>query len=220
MEMTDNEKLIEIIKTKDISELKTWLENGGNPDILVANHHMLLADPDCKGNPLLMWVVREIDEPDDDQPIVEMIDLLIKYGADVNATAFEDVYTNLCWVVSNSRTVIARMLLDAGADTNFRSDTGDTLLVDAMERECFEMVALLLQYSSLEAINMWGGIWSNTPLGMAFRTVNVPMIELLLSYGADPDAYDPDQMVTINNLPYVRDDATRQKIETLIEKYK
>ena len=211
--MTDSEKLYKIIIEKDIKAFKEWLEKGGNPNSIAGK-------PGFDGTLLLLEVVMQIDEPEDDAPLVEMMRLLIEKGADVNAVANDNDYSALYWVVSENRPAMAKLLLDAGADVDFRTDTGDTPLVVAMENECWEMVETLLAYASPETINKWGGIYCNTPLGMAFRTANLPMVELLLQHGADPQAYDPDEDSTINNVWKVKDIGMQEKIYALIEKYK
>ena len=202
------------IGSYDVSIFKSWLEHTENPDIV------LISAEGYQGANALQHVVMSIDRPENDAALIEMIRLLIEKGADVNAVGVAGDYPALYWAVTENRTAIAKLLLEAGAVVDYRTDTGDTYLVIAMENESDEMVELLVRYCDAHTLNKWGGVWCNTPLGMAFRKVNLPMIELLLKNGADPYAYDPDMGSTIHNIPPELEESTSEKIFSLIEKYK
>jgi ankyrin repeat protein len=63
------------------------------------------------------------------------------------------------------------------------------------------MAALLLHFGAGETINEFGGPRGLTALGIAADQFNIPMIELLLDGGADPDALDEDYKTARERLP-------------------
>lgn len=210
----EDKNIADAISRYDVEALKNWLANTADPNTTIT------AGEDHQGANALQHVLMSIDGPQDDAALIAMTRMLIEKGADVNAVAVTGDYPPLYWAVTESRPALAKLLLEAGAIVDYRSDTGDTLLVMAMDNDCDEMVELLTRYCDAGTLNKWGGVWCNTPLGMAFRKVNLPMIELLLRNGADPYAFDPDMGSAIHNIPPGLDEATSEKIFSLIEKYK
>ena len=54
------------------------------------------------------------------------------------------------------------------------------------------MAGLFLRHGADKTIDAYGGPVGDTPLGMAARKLSLPMIQLLLDAGADPEAGDED----------------------------
>jgi ankyrin repeat protein len=209
----DNEKLLSIFENKEVKGLETWLGNGGDPNALVAN-------PGCDPSTLLEWLVLDIDGPEDDAPLIEMLALLIGHGADVNLVAKEGDHSILHWVVAESRPVMTKLLLEAGADVDTRTDEGMTPILLAMENGCWESFGLLLQYATPKAVNEWGNFHGRTPLGLAIAEANIMAIDLLLRHGADPFAYEPDEGNAFHNLRHIEDPSLRVEIKMRIEEYR
>ena len=132
---------------------------------------------------------------------VEVVRLLIKHGADVNAWDLAHSLTPLHRAMFHENEQTIRLLLEAGADPNPVSNQGDSALRLAVEQNNLEMAALCLHYGASQTINESGGFCGNTVLGLAALKLNLPMIELLLEGGADPEALDSDDLTAKEYLP-------------------
>jgi len=124
-----------------------------------------------------------------------MVDLLLKAGADPNASVekLQGLYvptTPLLLAVENGLEEIVRSLLDAKADANAPDPSGDTPLHYAVNRRSVELVRLLLAHGAkVNARNSEGA----TPLLRAVR--NDPdsgIASLLLDQKADPNLAGPN----------------------------
>lgn len=82
----------------------------------------------------------------------------------------------------------ARRLLKAGVNPNGRDYWQDSALLRAVEADHFELVTLLLEQGAEINVNGRGF----TPLGLAVKNNNLPMVRLLLRAGADPDRKNDD----------------------------
>jgi ankyrin repeat protein len=169
-----------------------------------------------------MHVLMGIDEPEGDAPILDMLKLLIEKGVDVNNNGKEDSddYPPVFWTIIENRVEMTKLLLDAGASLDFRTSEGETALSRPMEMEYWDMMELLVPYAPLKIIDLWASHWCDPPLGMAFRTLNFRMMELLLKHGADPQAYDPDDGTALDNIPHDTGPEIRERISELIKKYR
>lgn len=90
----------------------------------------------------------------------KMVELLLKYGADVN-TKFEDE-TMLMFAARNGFTKIVRLLLDAGADVNIKNNAKETALDIVKESDFRDEIIQLLQNAEPEFLQ----------LGLSNREVN------------------------------------------------
>lgn len=122
--------------------------------------------------------------------LLEIVELLIRHGADVNAWDGNRNETPIFGALDPPELAAARMLLEAGADPNVRRSTHETPLQLAVEQGSLEMAAILLSHGAERTLDEWGGLRGLTPLGMAARNLDVPLVELLLSHGASPGALD------------------------------
>lgn len=209
------DELIDAMEAGDAEALKRWLDAGGDPNAI-------LARTGYEGCSVLMHVIMDIDEPEGDAPILEMLKLLIEKGVNVNHSGKEDSpdYPPVFWAITENRVEMVKLLLDAGASLDFRTSEGETALSRPMERECWDMMELLVPRAPLKVIDAWASFSCDPPLGMAFRTLNFRMMELLLKHGADPQAHDPDDGTALDNIPHDTDPEVREWINELIKKYR
>ena len=63
------------------------------------------------------------------------------------------------------------------------------------------MTSLLLASGAYRSIDRGGGLTGCTPLGLATYRLDVAMVELLLGFGASPDATDANRLMAIDALP-------------------
>jgi ankyrin repeat protein len=132
---------------------------------------------------------------------IDFVTLLIAHGADVNAWDANGHETPILSAVEPPELDVARVLLEAGADPNVRRSTHESPLQLAVENEDLEMTALLLRHGAGQTMDEWGGLRGLTPLGMSARKFNVPIIELLIAQGADPQALDEYDETARDKLP-------------------
>ncbi len=63
------------------------------------------------------------------------------------------------------------------------------------------MAAMLLRCGAGKTIDSLGGFEGLTALGRAVKRLNVPMVQLLLDAGADPEALDANDRTARDYLP-------------------
>ena len=82
----------------------------------------------------------------------DMVEILLKAGADPNFGADKDGLTALMWACKNfdEQLEMVRALLEAGADIDAKSDYDETPLSIAYEYENHNIVTLLKEYGALE----------------------------------------------------------------------
>lgn len=109
-----------------------------------------------------------------------MVRFLLDYGVNPNRIRIDD--RSVLWpVVEHNMLPIAALLLEAGAMPNVTYH-GIPLLIRAIRNQYVDMAELLL---SFYADPNDGGYYRILPLLEAMAVKNVPIMELLLSYGAD-----------------------------------
>jgi ankyrin repeat protein len=79
---------------------------------------------------------------------VDLAELLIKYGANVNAKQMHGV-TPLHSAAHNGQTKLVRLLIDHGADINAKTDNGQSPLLLAIEKNCDETAEILIKNGGL-----------------------------------------------------------------------
>lgn len=113
---TSNDALRDAFARDDLNAFRAALETGANPNLLI------------DGNPLLMIAVFG------DQP--EMVDELIKRGADLNAKGFSgfNALSFLAWTgLEPQHADAAAKLIKAGANVNTADNTGATAVERAAQ---------------------------------------------------------------------------------------
>lgn len=190
-------ELFDAIEQHDVDNITTLLSQGDDPNVPQVEFP--------RWRPLEA-AIEELDSGGS----IEIVRLLIKYGADVNAWHPEDTMTPLHRAIFHENMESIRLLLEAGADPNTVSGEGDTALRLAVEQNNPEIAALSLRYGAGQTINVSGGFCGNTVLGLAVLKLYLPMIEILLDGGADPETIDSDDLTAREHLP-LREESNAQK---------
>lgn len=166
--------LFEAIEAYDLEQLATLLDAGADPNAL---------KPEWPG-----WcpIHAAVNVLEDGGPL-EAVILLLRHGALVDGVDSRDDATPLLMALFRQQPEAARIFLAAGADPNFRGGEGDSPLRVAVEQGDLAMAALLLRCGATRTIDEAGGLKFMTALGLAASRLDLPMLELLLKAGADPE---------------------------------
>lgn len=119
-------------------------------------------------------------------PIDEVVELLIKHGADLNEKY--DLKSPLYVAVDRDIKNVVKILINHGADVNSHW-CGKTVLIEIMCQVPFddELVELLISKGAdVNATYTEPGFEKN-PLGLALAQKNDKIVKLLISKGADPN---------------------------------
>lgn len=120
----------------------------------------------------------------------KLVDLFVRAGINVNAS---DELGNSCLqiAIKNNFTIIANLLLKAGADADVKDASGLTPLLEACGKKTRGFKELAMQLiehgADLNVRNQMG--W--TPLMLAISMGESDIVALLLEYGADPELKTP-----------------------------
>jgi ankyrin repeat protein len=110
-----------------------------------------------------------------------MIDLLLRFGADVNSRRQGADETPLAAAVRTGQLKAVRALLAHGADLGFTSGNGQSLLSIAARHGHEELVRLLLD----RKLDPNGGVPADWPLRTAASAGHLEIVRLLVARGAD-----------------------------------
>lgn len=184
-----SKELFEAIEAHDVDGLARVLEQGADPHALKAEWPGWLP---------LQAAVEELEYGGP----VEALVLLLRHGASIEGMAPHDrTATSLLMAVFRRQPEAVRILLAAGADPNYRGSEGDSPLRASVELGDHAMAVMLLRCGATRTIDEFGGPSGMSALGRAASRLDVPMIELLLRAGADPDASDLDRQRARERLP-------------------
>jgi hypothetical protein len=169
--------LVEAVKRDDLNSVGRLLISGADPnarELLFSKPSREDHDPGNKpyfGDTALILASAARKK--------QMVDLLLKKGADVNRRGQVE-YTALFEAVSRRHPDIVKLLLDRGAKVDLRNGYGDTVLVHAANDGETDMVKLLLDHGA----NINGGTgW--TPLMQASYNGWEEVVRILIRRGAD-----------------------------------
>ncbi|KAI0908433.1 ankyrin [Ustulina deusta] len=139
------------------------------------------------------------------QGMMEVVELLLRNGAAVNAVSreFPDG-TALQAAVVAGHTEIARLLLDHGADANLGAGPFTNPITAAVSCRHSELIELLL--SRRANPNVFGGSDKSTPLINAAFRLPAKDLEVLIRYGARVDTPDSDEDTALIISAYCGDD--------------
>ncbi|MGB3694723.1 MAG: ankyrin repeat domain-containing protein [Spirulinaceae cyanobacterium] len=202
----NNKDIFEIIREHNESYLLKMIEQG-----IEINSHM--------PNPPFWTPLQEAIDEMDDGGKIEMVQLLIQAGADVNAWNLDHDSNPLLMAMWSGHEDIVSLLLKAGANPNIKDNEGNSPLRLSVEEENIEMVKLLLSHGAKETIDETGGFGGMNALGIAVNKLNIPIIKILLAEDADPEATDNDYRKPIERLPKNVDSSKKEEIENLLASY-
>lgn len=193
---TPSSKIFEAVKTNDLTEVRSLLDKGADPNSVDEDGDYLLmyaamySSVDCmqllieKGGNVnaknkidetaLMWSLHDLAK----------MKLLIQHGADVNAKAKTGNTPLLIASIGHGKYDAVRLLIDKGADVFAVNNRKENALVRASLFGDTATVSLLLN-KGLD-INTFTQD-STTALINAILNANKPVIFQLLERGADPD---------------------------------
>jgi ankyrin repeat protein len=159
--------LVAAIQRGTVGEVERLLRTGANPNVV-----------DADGIPALMTATVFAN--------AEMVDVLLKHGADANRVG-PAAATALLWAVPDADKV--RLLVAHGANVNARSETERTpLLVAASYPRTVNLLRLLLDRGAdLRAQDRAG----STALSLAIRSADIDVVRFLVERGLDPAALSP-----------------------------
>lgn len=118
---------------------------------------------------------------------LELVKTLIKHGAAVNEWDLDHFETPLLRACDPPNIAVGQVLLEHGANPNDRRGDGESPLRLSVQAQNLEMAKLLLKYEAAKTINEYGGVFGLTALAHAAANYDIPMIELLLQEGANPE---------------------------------
>ncbi|WPB77257.1 ankyrin repeat domain-containing protein [Archangium violaceum] len=184
-----SKELFEAIEKHDVEGLARVLSQEADPNALKAEWPGWLP---------LQAAVEELEYGGP----VEALVLLLRHGANIEGMAPHDqTATPLLMAVFRRQLEAIRLLLAAGADANYQGSEGDSPLRVCVEQGDLATAAMLLRSGATRTIDEAGGPTGMSALGRAASRLDVPMIELLLRAGADPEASDLDRQKARERLP-------------------
>ena len=115
---------------------------------------------------------------------IEIINLLINAGADVNAQNEESATALIEASYIHNNLEVIRLLINAGANVNAQDYDGNTPVIIASQRGNLELLGLLINSGANVNAQDYDG---NTPVIIASKMGNIELLELLINAGADPN---------------------------------
>jgi uncharacterized protein len=177
--------LLDAIESHDLARLASLLADG--------------IDPNTINSTSPSWSpLHEAIEQLEDGGSLDALILLLRSGANVEGGGGD---TPLLMALYRSQDQAVRLLLAAGADTNVCGPEGDSPLRVSVQRGDMAMATVMLHCGACATINAPGGPAGSNALGIAATRLDIPMMELLLQFGADPTAFDADRMTAVDRLP-------------------
>ncbi len=190
-----SDALLEAIQTRNVDRVAALLAAGADPNKVGKSRYS------GRDVPPLQAAIGELEELGEDHPAgpIESVVLLLRHGANVEAVDPERDGDPLFMAVFMNHIEAVRLLLAHGANPNVRDNESDSPLRTCIEKNYLEMARLLLLCGANKTIQdrVGGGM---TALGLAAYWLNVEMVKLLLTHGADPHVEDEDRMTVFELL--------------------
>ncbi|WP_437310826.1 ankyrin repeat domain-containing protein [Sorangium sp. So ce388] len=202
-----NAELFDAIARHDVARLAELLLAGADPNAMQATFPKFTA------------LQAAIEELETGGPL-EALTLLLDHGADVDGWDEDHDATPLLMAVFRDQPAAVELLLAAGANPNVRGAEGDSPLRWCAGKDDLVMAKRLLEHGAGETIDEVGGERGMTALGLACSNLSLPMVELLLEAGANPNTIDESLRTPLERLPpRTRENAaTWNKIRDTLEK--
>jgi len=204
------------IHDEDLLSVKTYLEKGANPNILIDETFTL--------NDALFYLGHDKENED----LLEILRLLIAFGANVNILESEESFRPIHYATKIVSLDAMKLLIDNGADPSIKLpyETGLPILQICNhakrqgERKIhISALKLLLNNGARSTINKSSSSWCSPPLHVAVKYLNIEIVNTLLSNGADTSKQDIDGHQAIKYLPKINEKnmETWRKIHELID---
>lgn len=127
---------------------------------------------------------------------LDLVKAELAAGTDPNPPEWHHGYAPLQFAAGNGDAVMTRLLLAAGADTEYRDHNGDRALLWAAYSGTAETVKLLLDAGS--PADSGADPHGETPLMTASWYNHEDMVRLLLAAGADPNRRDQSSLTALH----------------------
>ena len=209
-----SDELLAAIQTRDLDRLAALLAAGADPN--EGGKSRYVDDHEFP----LQAAIGELkaygeNDPGGPEPAgsIDAVVLLLRHGTRVKGWDVNKEGDPLFMAVFNNHIEAVRLLLAAGAEPNLKDDEGYSPLRVCAQKGYLEMARLLILCGANKTIHEAGGGGSGmNALGYAATRLNIDMVRLLLTHGADPLVEDNDRMTTFTRLQYTRlpDDPTTQ----------
>ncbi len=173
-----NEDLFEASRRGNVKAVESALKNGANIDELIYD----IDDTDEVYTPLHIATIKNHKE---------VVQTLIRHGADLNIQSEPTYSAALIYAVDNQNLEITKLLLESGADPNIFDTRGGTALQYACYYDNFDIIKLLVEYKanvnahSLITSHEYVDTYGYTALMRASESGNVGAVKLLLANNAD-----------------------------------
>lgn len=151
---------------------------------------------------------------------LEIVSLMAKEGADVNAVLFkQNTYPALMQAIEMKSVELVKVLIEAGADVSFASkETQDTCLAKAVVMQQKDIVQMLIKAGAKVDTH---NIFYETPLFMATidqRGKNLEIADILVASGADVNAVVTENGRTLVHAAVMISDAMPDSLQFLLGK--
>lgn len=134
---------------------------------------------------------------------IKLCNLLLKYGADINAKD-EEGNTPVIKASEFNNNDMVKFLIENGADINLKNDEGEVALIQAVENDNAEMVKTLLEQDLIVSdgsnLNILYYDGKYFPLMMAVYSRNIEIIKLLIEFGVDLDLQNSEGNTALHSL--------------------
>lgn len=169
-------------KTATLEKLKSEIANGANVKAKANDRAGSNSDGDLRENVTpLMFALKYAN------PSLEIIETLIKAGADVNAKTNGGATALMVAAANNQNPEIIKALINAGADVNAKTNDSWTVLMRAAEyNENAEVVKILIDAGA--DVNAKTNDGGTALMAAAIKNTNPEIIKTLLDSGANINA--------------------------------